>query len=113
MTDRIDDNHHDDTTRAVAHLPGLDIEVEHRRAADAERISIHLQAMPSFAAFGDYLEPGNPFAFWAKAAQFAWQPWAAFAPLSPWTPWLPWLNAMRALTPPVTARETPPTVPEA
>jgi hypothetical protein len=70
-----------DATRAVAHLPGLDIEIEHRRSpnADAEMISIHLQAMPSFEAFGRYLEAANPFAFWAKAAQLAWQPWLAAA----------------------------------
>ena len=97
------DRQHDDTTRAVAHLPGLDIEVTHQRAADAERISIHLQAMPSFAAFGDFLENANPFAFWARAAQLAWLPFL---------PFMPWLNATRALTPPVMARETPPTAPE-
>jgi hypothetical protein len=76
----------DDATRAVAHLPGLDIEIEHRRSpnADAELISIHLQAMPSFEAFGRYLEAANPFGFWARAAQLAWQPWFA---------------AMQALTP--------------
>lgn len=70
-----------DTRRAVAHLPGLDIEIEHRRSprADAEMISIHLQAMPSFEAFGRYLEAANPFIFWAKAAQLAWQPWLAAA----------------------------------
>lgn len=67
----------DDTTRAVAHLPGLDIAIEHRRSADndVEQISIHLQAMPSFEAFGRYLEAANPFAFWMKATQLAWQPW--------------------------------------
>jgi hypothetical protein len=67
----------DDTTRATAHLPGLDIEIEHRRSpnADAELISIHLQAMPSFEAFGRFLEATNPFAFWARAMQLAWQPW--------------------------------------
>jgi len=78
----------DDATRAVAHLPGLDIEIEHRRSpnADAELISIHLQAMPSFEAFGRYLEAANPFGFWARAAQLSWQPWfaamQALAPLS-------------------------------
>jgi len=32
---------HEDTARATAHLPGLDIEIVHRRSptADAERIS--------------------------------------------------------------------------
>ena len=71
----------DDTTRAVAHLPGLDISVEHRVSpqGDGEMISIHLQAMPSFEAFGRYLEAANPFAFWMKATQLAWQPWLTAA----------------------------------
>jgi hypothetical protein len=42
----------DDTTRATAHLPGLDIEIIHRGSpgAEAEQISINLQAVPSFEA---------------------------------------------------------------
>lgn len=93
---------HDDhgTTRAVARLPGLDIAVEHRRSEDAELISIHLQAMPSFKAFGESLEAANPFALWMQAVQWAW------------SPWLPWLNAACALLPPAVTTETPPTVPE-
>jgi hypothetical protein len=82
----------DDTTRATAHLPGLEIEIVHRRSAgaDAEQISINLQAVPSFEAFGRFLETANPFAFWMQAAQMAW---------------LPWLGAARAaLQPPGTAR---------
>ena len=76
-----------DTTRAVASLPGLEIEVVHRRLPDAqaEQISIHLQAVPSFAAVGRFLGATNPFAFWAHAAQMAW---------------LPWLGAANALLPP-------------
>jgi hypothetical protein len=31
--------------------------------------------MPSFEAFGRYLEAANPFAFWMKAAQLTWMPW--------------------------------------
>ncbi|HEY6995511.1 MAG TPA: hypothetical protein VH397_17530 [Xanthobacteraceae bacterium] len=55
-----------DATTARAHLPGLDIEIVHRRspAGDAEQISISLQAVPSFEAFGRFLEAANPFAFW-------------------------------------------------
>jgi hypothetical protein len=75
----------DDTTRdngavtATARLPGLAIEIVHRRApdGDAEQISIHLQAMPSFEAFGRFTETINPFAFWAQAMQMAWLPWLA------------------------------------
>ena len=65
------------TTRATARLPGLDIEIMHRRAVEGhgEQISINLRAVPSFEAFGRALEAANPFAFWAQAAQLAWLPW--------------------------------------
>jgi hypothetical protein len=73
-----------DTTLATARLPGLDIEIVNRRAAedDAEQISINLRAAPSFEAFGRALEAANPVAIWA----LAWQPWlvAARAPAQPW-----------------------------
>ncbi len=77
----------DDTARdygavtATARLPGLAIEIVHRRApeGDAEQISIHLQAKPSFEAFGRFTESMNPFAFWAQAMQMAWLPWLAAA----------------------------------
>ena len=77
------------TTRATAHLPGLDIEIMHRRAVEGhgEQISINLKAVPSFEAFGRALEAANPFAFWAQAAQLAW------------LPWLETLTLARALTP--------------
>ena len=81
-------------TRATAHLPGLDIEIMHRRAVegDAEQISINLRAVPSFEAFGRALELANPFAFWAQAAQLAWLPWLETTRTLalPW-PLLPWL----------------------
>ena len=66
-----------DTTKASARLPGLDVDIMHRRSpdGDAEQITITLQAMPSFEAFGSWLEAANPFAFWARAAQLAWLPW--------------------------------------
>jgi hypothetical protein len=77
-----------DTTRASARLPGLDIEVTHRRAADgaAEQISINLRAAPSFEAFGRAFEAANPFTVWAQSAQAAWL-----------TGWLPWLEAARMM----------------
>jgi len=61
---------------AKAQLPGLDIEIVHRRSPDedAEEISITLKAVPSFEAFGRYLETANPFFFWAQAMQLAWLP---------------------------------------
>jgi hypothetical protein len=76
-----------DATTATAHLPGLDIEIAYRRSpsGDAEHISINLQAVPSFEAFGRFIEGANPFAFWAQAVQMAW---------------LPWLAATRAVLPP-------------
>ena len=79
-----------DTTRATASLPGLEIDIVHRKPRDAEveAFSINLQAVPSFEAFGHFLETANPFAFWAQALQMAW---------------LPWLEASRALTLPWTA----------
>jgi hypothetical protein len=64
-------------TKATARLPGLNIEIVHRQSpsGDAEQISIHLQAMPSFEAFGRFLEEANPFAFWVQASRLAWLPW--------------------------------------
>ena len=79
----------DATTRATAHLPGLEVEIIHRRlpGADAEQISINLQAVPSFEAFGRFLETANPFVFWAQAAQMAWLPWlgATRTLMLPWS----------------------------
>ena len=73
-------------TRATARLPGLNIEVVHRRSpdGDSEQISINLQAVPSFEAFGRFLEAANPFTFWAQAGRLAW------------LPWLSWFEAMPA-----------------
>jgi hypothetical protein len=66
-----------DETKATARLPNLDIEIVHSRspAGDVERITISLQAAPSFAAFGRFLEATNPFLFWMRFAQTAWTPW--------------------------------------
>jgi len=70
-----------DATSATARLPGLDIEIVHRRAPDgeAEQLSINLHAAPSFEAFGRLVEAANPFAFWVAAAQLAWLPWLEVA----------------------------------
>jgi len=82
--------HHSDAeaTRAHAQLPGLDIEIVHRRSpdGDAEQIAISLQARPSFDAFASYLDAANPFAFWTRAIQFGWWPWleATRALMQPW-----------------------------
>jgi hypothetical protein len=63
--------------RATARLPGLEIEIVHRRSAegDREQISITIQAMPSFAAFEQYLHAMNPFAMWVEAVRLVWAPW--------------------------------------
>ncbi|TPV97499.1 MAG: hypothetical protein USCAAHI_03057 [Beijerinckiaceae bacterium] len=73
---------HFEETRAFARLPNLDIEIVHGRSADgnAEHISISLQAVPSFAAFGNFLEATNPFLFWMRFAQTAWAPGSAPPP---------------------------------
>jgi hypothetical protein len=81
----------DHTTNAMAHLPGLEIEIVHRKSpAGADQISINLEAVPSFEAFGRFLETANPFVLWAQAAQMAWFPRlraaSAMLPLSVETP---------------------------
>jgi len=82
-----DATHSADAVTARAQLPGLNIEIVHRRSPDeaAEEISITLRAVPSFEAFGRHLETANPFLFWAQAMQLAW---------------LPWLHAARAMSVP-------------
>jgi hypothetical protein len=72
-------------------LPGLNITIEHQRSAagNFEQISINMQAVPSFEAFGRVLEQANPFAFWIQATQLAWAPW---------------LEAMRVMSSPGTGR---------
>jgi hypothetical protein len=76
--------------RATAQLPGLEVEIVHRRspAGDREQISITMQAVPSFAAFEQYWQAMNPFVLWAEAARLAWAPFV----------WAPWLQAARATT---------------
>lgn len=66
-----------DETRAVARLPHLDVEVVHRRAWDgeAEQLSVTLRGVPSFEAFGQFVEATNPFALWMGLMQAAWSPW--------------------------------------
>ena len=66
-----------DTTKATAHLPGLDIEIIHSQSpnSDWEQISINLRAMPSFEAAGRLFEAADPFALWMQAARLMWMPW--------------------------------------
>jgi hypothetical protein len=74
---------------AKAQLPGLEIEIVHRRApeADAELMSINVRAVPSFEQFGRYVEETNPFAVWTQAARLVWMPW------------LTWMTAVQGALP--------------
>ena len=60
--------------RTTTRLPGLDIEVLHRRSPDGDReeISVNLLVVPSLEAFGRFLGATNPFAFWAEATRLTW-----------------------------------------
>jgi hypothetical protein len=69
--------HETEPMRATAHLPGLEVEIVHGRSAegDREQISITIQAMPSFAAFEQYMRAMNPFALWLETVRLVWAPW--------------------------------------
>jgi hypothetical protein len=81
VAEPIDPAHDSDVTRATAQLPGLEIEIVHRLSPnrDAEQISINLQAVPSFEAFGRWVEAMNPFVVWMQTAQLFWSPWLGLA----------------------------------
>ena len=66
--------HYNIDLRATARLPGLDVEVVHRRspAGDRDEISISVQAVPFFGAVGSVLYAVNPFVFWAEATRLTW-----------------------------------------
>jgi len=66
-----------DDTKAVAHLPNLDIEILHRRAwqGNEEFLSITLRATPSFETFFRFVEAANPMIMWMRALETAWSPW--------------------------------------
>jgi len=70
-------------TRAIARLPGLDIEIVHRRPQgdSGEAIGIMLHAMPSFDALSRAMFPPNPLLLWAELTRAAWTAWfGAFLP---------------------------------
>ena len=78
MTDtNVDEN----TTRATARLPSLEIDIVHHQppSGEFEQISINLRATPSFDEFGEFLGTANPFLIWAQVAQMAWLPWLGLA----------------------------------
>lgn len=64
-------------TKAVAHLPNIDIEIVHRRPweGNEELLTITMRAVPSFDAFFRAVEATNPLLFWMRAVQTAWGPW--------------------------------------
>ena len=68
-----------DEMRAVARLPGIDIDILHRRSegVEAEEMLIRVRAMPSFEAALGGFEVANPFLLWSRMMQAAWAPWLA------------------------------------
>ena len=64
-------------TRAVARLPGLDIEIEHRAAKSggAEEMVITLRSGPGSDNLGQVLALMNPALAWMQFIQAAWAPW--------------------------------------
>jgi hypothetical protein len=94
LRDRLKRKRAMDETRAVAHLPNLDIEILYRQLPEerAEQLMISLHARPSFEAFGRWLEAPGPAAAWlALGPVLAWQQ----ATLALWAPWL--ATALRTL----------------
>ncbi len=71
-------------TKITANLPNLQIEILRRELPeeDAEAMTIHLRAAPSFEAVARAMMPAlsaatmmNPMAAWMRAVEIAWQPW--------------------------------------
>jgi len=73
---RMDQSDYDET-RATARLPNLDIEILHRRPweGNEKHLVVTLRAVPSFEAFGRFLEASNPLLTWTRMMQTAWSPW--------------------------------------
>jgi hypothetical protein len=66
-----------DETKAVAHLPNLDVEILHRSPwhGEEELLSITLRAVPSFETFFHFVQATNPMLLWMRALETAWSPW--------------------------------------
>jgi hypothetical protein len=66
-----------EATRAITHLPGLDIDITRRQSSngDWEQVSISIRATPSFEVLGRSFELADPFALWVQAARLMWVPW--------------------------------------
>ena len=82
-------------TRAVARLPNLDIEIEHREAPEerAEYLSIKLRATPGFGAWAALFDP----------LRFA-TPWLTLNPFLAWQ--LMVAQSMLGRTPGITSKDT-------
>ena len=78
-----------DETKAIARLPGLEIELKRRVDAEegAEYVSINLRALPSLDAFGATLQPAA-LASLAMLPVSLWQSWFYMAQAF-WQPFLP------------------------
>ena len=87
-----------DETKITGRLPMVDIEMTRRELPEenAETITLHLRAMPSFEAFaGAMLQPTNSpfsplFAAWTAPTVNPFLPWLQMTQAM----WAPWLQAM-------------------
>jgi hypothetical protein len=70
-----------DATRATAACPASisKLFTAGHRPMMPSRFRSTCKAVPSFEAFGRFVESASPFAFWAQAVQMAWLPWFAAA----------------------------------
>jgi hypothetical protein len=101
-----------DETRAVANLPGLDIEIRHRRAPeeDAEVVSITMRATPSFDAFATALRSG-PALPWLAMAPFGATAAGGFNPFAPWLAMMQaWTSLLGGSLPPLLGAAAPPAI---
>ncbi len=80
-----------ETTRGIAKLPSLDVELVHDKSDDgsAERLAIRVTGRPDLQSAAKLVEPElltavmsmNPFLAWPmKMAQQFWAPWLAMNP---------------------------------
>lgn len=69
-----------DDTRTTARLPGLDVEILHRRTWDGGRegVQVTVQAVPMQETVARLFEASNPMLMWMRMAEAAWAPWLAF-----------------------------------
>jgi hypothetical protein len=78
-----------DEIRAVARLPGLEIEIRHRADAEGEMLALRLVGAPTLAAAARSLAPPllalpapahawlAPWQIWTQMIEAAWRPWLA------------------------------------